>query len=244
MCRVIWRRAEELGLTSLADYRDYLEENPYEWERLDAMVDVTISRFCRDRAVFDFVLSEVFPCLVKRAQESGDPTIRVWSSGCANGEEPYTISIMWELEVAPTAGVTQLQILATDIKEAVLHRARDARYPRSALRDLPQSWREAAFSKDGEEWLLQSEYRDNVTFAQHDVRDMRNSNASEFDLILCRYQAFTYFDDAGQRDVLRALSQVTRPGAVLVLGQRENLPPGEVGFGALSERLGVFQRST
>lgn len=242
VCRSVGRRVSELGLASLVDYRSYLEQNPDEWSRLDALANVTISRFYRDRAVFDFLRSDVLSALVERARRTENPVIRAWSAGCASGEEPYTLAIMWELAIMPAACDTRLQVLATDIKPTVLLRADQARYPPSALRDLPVLWRETAFRPEDDELVLQSRFRRDVTFAQHDIRD--GPPDGPFDLVLCRYQAFTYFDEAGQRDALRAFARVTRPGAVLILGAREDLPAGETGFRAWAPRLGVFRRCT
>lgn len=241
VCRRVSRRIGELGLCSLADYRDYLERNSTEWPQLDALTNVTISRFYRDRSVFDFLRSDVLPALVERAREKGSPTIRAWSAGCASGEEPYTLAIMWQLAFGPAACETRLQILATDIKPTVLRRADQARYPPSALRDLPASWRERAFRPEHGDLVLQSHFRRDVTFAQHDIRT-GSPPGGPFDLILCRYQAFTYFDDAGQGETLRALIGVTRPGAALILGAREGLSAGGSGFCAWSPRLGIFRR--
>jgi chemotaxis protein methyltransferase CheR len=94
VCRRVWRRVGELGLDSLAEYRSLLERDPDEWRRLDAMTDITISRFYRDRAVYDFLRSEMLPTLIERARRAGRSTVRVWSAGCANGEEPYTLTII------------------------------------------------------------------------------------------------------------------------------------------------------
>jgi chemotaxis protein methyltransferase CheR len=77
VCRRIWRRVRELGLESLADYRSHLERDPAEWPRLDALTNVTISRFYRDRAVYDFLQSEVLPALIEQTREAGRSTIRV-----------------------------------------------------------------------------------------------------------------------------------------------------------------------
>lgn len=244
VCRQISRRAGELGLGPLGEYRRMLEHDPEEWARLDELLDVTISRLYRDRAVFDFVRAQVMPALVERAQQAGNPVLRVWSAGCANGEEPYTLAIMWELEIAPTAGGLRLAVMATDIKASVLERAARGRYPRSSMRDLPTEWRNAAFSvesdDEGEELALLPRFRRDVVFAQHDIRDCPPDGP--FDLVVCRYQAFTYFDDGGQRDTAAKVARVTGPGAVLVLGSREQLPD-DSGFEAWVPRLGVFRRS-
>jgi chemotaxis protein methyltransferase CheR len=240
VCRRVSRRIGELGLDSVTEYRSYLERDPDEWPRLDAMTNITISRFYRDRAVYDFLRSEVLPALIERARNAGRSSMRVWSAGCASGEEPYTLAIIWELAVAPTARDLRMEILATDIRQVVLRRADQARYPSSAMRDLPVRWRETAFSPEGDELVLLPTFRSGVTFAQHDIRS--GPPDGSFDLVLCRYLAFTYFDDAGQRDTLRALARVTRPGGALVLGNREELPLGERSFGDWAPRLRVFRR--
>jgi chemotaxis protein methyltransferase CheR len=237
VCRRVWRRVGELDLDSLAEYRSHLEENPDEWPRLDAMTDITISRFYRDRAVYDFLRFDVLPTLIEQARESGRTAVRVWSAGCANGEEPYTLAIIRELSL-PTD--IPLEILATDIKPVVLQRADQARYPRSALRDLPTELREAAFDQDGDEWVLRPRFRRGVTLARHDIRS--GPPDGPFDLVLCRYLAFTYFDEAGQREMAKALARVMRPGAALVLGNREAPPVDEPGFSPWSQRLRVFRR--
>jgi chemotaxis protein methyltransferase CheR len=241
VCRRAWRRVRELGLESLADYRTYLERDPAEWPRLDALTNVTISRFYRDRAVYDFLRSEVLTALIEQTREAGRSTMRVWSAGCASGEEPYTLAIMWELAFAPMVRDLQIEILATDIRPVVLQRAEQARYPPSAMRDLPAPWRETAFSTEGDALVLMPQFRREVTFAQHDIRS--GPPDGPFDLVLCRYLAFTYFDEAGQRDTLRALARVTRPGGALIIGNREDLPADEPGFCVWAKpRLRVFQR--
>jgi chemotaxis protein methyltransferase CheR len=241
VCKKIGRRAAELGLADLADYRDHLERHPEEWPVLDALTDVTISRFYRDRAVFDLLRDDVLPGLAQRSRDAGTGVVRAWSAGCANGEEPYTLAILWDQAVAAETTDPRLEILATDIKQTVLARAERARYPLSSTRDLPDSWRDVAFHRDGNELVLDERFRRAVTFVRHDIRD--DPPPGPFDLVLCRYQAFTYFDDDGQRATFRALAQVTRPGAVLVLGGRERPPADDAMFEPVDVKRGVYRRS-
>lgn len=241
VCRRVLRRMGELELDSFADYRRLLEQDPDEWPRLDAMTNITISRFYRDRAVFDYVWEEALPALADRALEAGRPALRVWSAGCASGEEAYTLRIMWELALAPTRRDLRMEVLATDIRPVMLQRAERARYLPSAMKDLPAPWREAAFRPDGDELLLLPQFRDGVTFTQHDIRSGPPQDGL-FDLVLCRYLAFTYFDDAGQRETARTLARAMHPGGALVLGNREEPPPSEPGFAEWAPKLRVFRR--
>jgi chemotaxis protein methyltransferase CheR len=203
----------ELGLDGFNAYRDHLERHPEEWRVLDGLTNVTISRFNRDRGVFEFLRAEMLR-----------PGMRIWSAGCASGEEPYTLALLCE----------GLEILATDVDAAVLRRAEAARYPPSALRELPRGVRDEAFA-DG---VLEARYR-LVTFRRHDIRD--EPPDGPFDLVLCRNLAFTYFDDATQRATLRRIAAVTAPGGALVVGAHEALPAGQTEFAPWAPQHGIHR---
>ncbi len=218
VCRRARRRAAELHLHNLAAYRTHLEAHDDEWAALDALTHVTISRFYRDRGVFGFLETTLLPAIARPG------VLRAWSAGCASGEEPYTLAIVWELALAARFPDTELEVLATDVEPAVLERARAARYAPGSLRELPEAWRSEAF--DGER--LKERFRRPVTVARHDLRDP--APEGPFDLVLCRNVAFTYFDEPAQRALLNRLAAVMRPGAVLVVGAHERLPAGEERF--------------
>jgi chemotaxis protein methyltransferase CheR len=194
VCRRVRHRLEALGLDGFDAYRAHLEARPDEWQILDGLMNVTISRFNRDRGVFEHLRDEVLR-----------PGMRVWSAGCASGEEPYTLALLCD----------GLDILATDVDPVMLRRAEAARYPPSALRELPEELRRA---------LADERTRRHVNFALHDVRD--EPPPGPFDLVLCRNLAFTYFDEPTQRDVLQKIATVTD---LLVIGAHERLPDGETG---------------
>jgi chemotaxis protein methyltransferase CheR len=121
----------------------------------------------------------------------------------------------------------------------VLTRARSGRYAAATLREVPERWRAAAFTREGELWCVREPFRRGVRFERQDLR----SSAPEgpFDLVFCRNLAFTYFDDALQRRVAERISERLVPGALLVLGAREVLPDA-VGSGLLHEGHGMYRR--
>ena len=121
VCKRLRRRLGELGLADLDSYREFLEGHPDEWARLESLTHITISRFLRDRGMFDFLLAEVAPALAARALARGDECVRAWSAGCASGEEAYSLSILWRLGLDTPV---RLRILATDVDETMLERAR------------------------------------------------------------------------------------------------------------------------
>jgi chemotaxis protein methyltransferase CheR len=198
------RRIAELGLGDADAYRLYLERNPQEWDVLAGLCRVTISRFWRDRAVFEAVRDLVLPEL--------GPAVSAWSAGCASGEEPYSLVL-----AAAQAGV-KIHVVATDVDPVLLGRARGACYQESSLRDLPAELRARASDDD----CLRPEYREPVDFVRHDVRD--GAPGGPFDLVLCRNLVFTYYADELQREIGRHLARSLRVGGALVVGAHEAVP--------------------
>jgi chemotaxis protein methyltransferase CheR len=202
----------ELGLADLDAYRARLAHDPAEWGVLAALMPVTISRFARDRAVFDALAREVVPALERAAQAAGRGRLRAWSAGCASGEEAYALALL----------CPAMDVLATDVHPAVLERARRAAYPSSSLRELRAAERERGFERRGEEHVVRPEIAARVTVARHDLRNPPPDGP--FDLVLCRNVAFTYLDADAQRAVLAHLVGALRPGGALVIGLHEALP--------------------
>ncbi|MFB3131394.1 MAG: CheR family methyltransferase, partial [Rhodothermales bacterium] len=99
VCKRVRRRMRTLGLDHTEAYRAYLEAHPDEWDVLDAMCRITISRFYRDRGVFDLLRATLLPQRAQRATD--ETTLRCWSAGCASGEEVYTLKILWLEDLQP-----------------------------------------------------------------------------------------------------------------------------------------------
>jgi chemotaxis protein methyltransferase CheR len=99
VCKRLKRRILELGLNDLAAYRRWLEADPAEWCAFDECCHITISRFFRDRGVFEALRKQVLPDIAARAVHE-KRRARIRSAGCASGEEPYTLKIIWDREVA------------------------------------------------------------------------------------------------------------------------------------------------
>jgi len=225
---------------NVTDYRAHLEHTPTEWQVLDGLCRVTISRFYRDKMVFAILEQEVLPALCRTALARGAHRLRVWSGGCGSGEEPYTVSLLWALRVAGQFPDLALHVLATDADPVLIERAGVACYPYSSIKNLPGPWREAGFEPRQGLHCLRPEYRGAVQFACHDLRS--GVPDGPFDLILCRNLAFTYFDNDLQLETARRLRAALVPGGALVLGVHEALPEGAGGFAEWSRRLVIYRR--
>jgi chemotaxis protein methyltransferase CheR len=240
VCKRISRRIRELGLADAAAYRAHLEAHADEWPVLDACCRVSISRFYRDRAVFEQLGGSLLPDLARAAIAEERRVLRAWSAGCASGEEPYTLRMVWDLEAGLAFPDVELEILGTDASPVLLERASRAIYEAGSLRDLPAGWRDRAFRELDGAWALRSELVAGVELRRADIRE--GMPAGPFDLILCRNLAFTYFDEALQDEVLEGLVARLVPEGALVIGARESLnePPG---LARSPDAAGVFRKT-
>ncbi len=240
VCKRIGRRMRELGLSDLAAYGRLLERNSEELARLDAFCRIPISRFYRDRAVFDALGRTLLPDLAERAAMRGDREVRCWSAGCASGEEVYTLRLLWDLVPQPSDPNMRLTILGTDAEEVMLRRAAAACYPRGSFKDAPTDWPERAFARENDMLCLRLEFRRDIVFRHEDIRTQQPEGP--FDLVLCRNLAFTYFAGDLQRRTLAAIAHRLRPGGLLVLGAHERLPAGAGTFVRAGAALPIWRK--
>lgn len=240
VCHRLADRLKALRLPHCGAYRAYLEAHPSEWALLDTFCRIPISRFLRERAVFDRLSMDIIPTLALGAVERGAGALGCWSAGCASGEEPYSLAILWALTMAQRFPALSLRVVATDVDEGLLERARAGTYRRSSLREVPEAWLRAGFDRLGQLYTVKPSFRLPVGFQLQDIREALP--AGPFDLILCRYLAFTYFDQALQRRTLERMLTVLRPGGALVIGLKERLPDGVDGIEPWVPGLRIYRR--
>jgi len=241
VCRRLARRLRELGLDSLDGYRVHLERHPEEWEVLDGLCRITISRFWRDRGVFEALRTRLLPDLAALAQRRGDRELRVWSAGCASGEEPWSLALLWQLEVGAAFPGLALRVTGTDVDAHLLERAAAGIYPSSATRELPAQLRARAFETMETAYRLHPQLRRGVEFLRQDVRREAPTDRGPFHLVLCRNLAFTYFDTDVQRQVAGRIAGALVPGGALVIGSHERLPANGEGYVAEPGVRGAYR---
>lgn len=239
VCKHLDRRLAELGLDTVTEYRLFLDAHAAEWQQLDGFCRITISRFYRDKGVFDALRDKLLPELAALAERQGGP-LRCWSAGCAGGEEPYTLSILWALEVAPRFPGVGLEVLATDADPQALARAEKGCYEWSSLKELPPRWLEQALRRENGRYCVQDVFRHPVWFLRQDLR--REMPEGPFHLILCRNLAFTYFDPPVQRAVAQRLVEQLHEGGALAVGVHEALPEGVQGLRPWGEGRGIYRK--
>ena len=234
----ISRRLQELGLPSVEAYRSYLENHPVEWATLDTLCWISISRFYRDQSIFQYLENAILSRLARMVIARGESELRCWSAGCAGGEEPYTLAIVWKQHLALRFPALDFRVVATDIDRQAIQRAERGCYHTSSMKELPAEWRAQAFVASGEELCLKDEYRASMTFLVQDLRESAPDGL--FQLILCRNLAFTYFDETSRTETLLRLTDKLVPGGALIIGKLESLPDEPWGLEPWSIPMGVY----
>jgi len=235
------RRIAELQLPNPAAYRTWLEADENEWNVLRGLAVVTISRFYRDRGVWDQLGEEVLSLAARQAVAAGDDELRCWSIGCASGEEPYTLSILWILTLAARYPGLRLRILATDVDQHVLARAQNAEYSAATLRDLPAGWRDQAFDRRGGVFQVRARFRAPVELRRQDIRLALPEDT--FRVIFCRNLVCTYFEEPLEQQTLHRILSRLELGGFFVLGRHEGLPCG-IQVEPWKPARGVYRRNS
>jgi chemotaxis protein methyltransferase CheR len=242
VCKRLSHRLDELSLPDLTAYKSFLDTHTKEWQTLDRFCRISISRFYRDREVFDSLCIEVLPLLAGNVFPTEETAIRCWSAGCCSGEEPYTLQIIWYKNVLPQVSLKRLlQIVATDADGHLLERARKGCYSKSSLKNLREDWIAEAFHSSGKEFCIREEFTKNVEFRQQDIREEMPDGF--FHLILCRNLVFTYFESSLQREILQKMLEKLLPGGFLIIGIHESLPEGVGNIHPWRGRHCIYQKA-
>jgi chemotaxis methyl-accepting protein methylase len=217
--RKIERRITELSLSSFEDYLFKIKTDPEEKNHLSQILTVTITRFFRDKKVFDILENSIIPSIL---DHKGVGEFKIWSIGCANGEEPYSLSMLWKERFEKGWSKINLSILATDSNEALIERAKGGKYKKSSLKEVPEEILKRFFKFENGFYVLDRSIQESVEFRRHDI--IHEEPVSGMDIILCRNLAFTYFSKEAQISVLKRVSNSLKEPGYLVIGWDESLP--------------------
>jgi len=217
--RKVEHRIFQIGLSNYEEYLLKVGTDPAERNHLSKLLTVTISRFFRDRPVFDTLKHSILPSLLK---EEGRGDLKIWSIGCASGEEPYSLAILWKEKFAKIWPRARLSILATDIDEKLLERAKEGRYKKSSLKEVPEDIVKNYFKMESGFYILGQAVRKCIEFKRHDI--IHEEPFPGMDIVFCRNLAFTYFSKETQIDVLKKIANSLQEKGYLLIGKDESIP--------------------
>ncbi|HEY1373386.1 MAG TPA: CheR family methyltransferase [Candidatus Binatia bacterium] len=218
LMRRVGRRMQMVGIENFADYTDYLEVHPEEFSQLFNTILINVTSFFRDPPAWKFLCESVLPKLL---DEKGDRHIRIWSAGCASGEEAYSLAILFADAMGFEPFKQQVKIYATDVDEEALNVARQAMYTAKSLESIEdEALRRKYFEPVNGRYCFRADLRRSIIFGRHDL--VQDAPISRLDLLVCR-NTLMYFNSETQARILARLHFALNPGGYLFLGRAELL---------------------
>jgi len=209
-----------LKCSNMSEYLTELDRNKDAKQDCDRLMTVSISRFFRDKRMWECLSEEILPGLIEEDPEN----ILVWSAGCASGEEVYSLKILLDPLFSTSGPSPELNITATDMNPIYLERARTGLYPASSLKEIPHGLRPYYFDPEesGKFYRIKDSLKRGITWQGLNL--LSSTLDSQFQIILLRNNLLTYYQDEIKRAALRKVLGCLRPGGFLIIGSHETLP--------------------
>jgi two-component system CheB/CheR fusion protein len=231
------KRMQTVGADDWDAYRAYLTEHSEEFVELFNTILINVTGFFRDAETWEVVASEVIPRLLDERQE--EAPLRVWSAGCASGEEPYTVAMLLAEALGEEAFRRRVKIYATDVDDDALAEARDATYNAKQLEKVPPELRERYFQPSNHGLAFRNDLRRSVIFGRNDLH--RDPPISRVDLLVSR-NTLMYFGPELQQRILANFYFALNRGGFLVVGKAEALQSGRSFFVPYNLKRRVFMK--
>ncbi|MBA2684228.1 MAG: protein-glutamate O-methyltransferase CheR [Gemmatimonadaceae bacterium] len=229
-------RMRARSVHTFADYGLVLDRDPHEYELLLDALTINVTKFFRNPETFAAIDGELIPALYARVE----PQLRIWSAGCASGEEPYSMAMLMH-RYATTQGkrFDRVEVLGTDLDRTSLASAERAVYLEPTLSDTPAELRQLYFSTQPP-YRIHADVRARVQFRRHDL--LREPFPEPQHLIICR-NVIIYFDRVTQEALFERFADALLPDGFLVLGRVETLfGPARAKFAPVDSRERLFRR--
>jgi chemotaxis protein methyltransferase CheR len=219
------KRLRALGLETFTDYLEYLSADRTGSELAEMINRITTNHsfFFRERDHFEFLERTVLADVDRRIAETARYPLRIWSAGCASGEEIYSIAMLLRDHYRERLDGIDLGLLATDISLAALDQARRGEYAGSKLDELSRTLRDAYFRKTAEDaYAIDDRLKAMVLFKRLNLMSENYPLKGQFDAIFCR-NVMIYFDRESRNKVVNALFRYVKPGGYFFIGHSESL---------------------
>ncbi|MBP2299213.1 CheR family methyltransferase [Azospirillum picis] len=235
--RRIRRRMEEVGSEDFTAYHAFLEAHPQEFVDLLNTVLINVTSFFRDGDAWSVLKRDVVPRVLERKGPTGQ--IRIWSVGCASGEEPYSLAMLFAEALGTTDFCRRVKIYATDLDDAALNTARHATYAPREVETVPEALLERYFERTNNHYVFQRDLRKCVIFGRHNV--VSDAPISRIDLLVCR-NLLIYLEADTQGVVLPRLHYALVNDGFLFLGKAETQLARSRMFEAVDLKSRIFTK--
>jgi len=219
------KRVRQLGLVSFTDYFNYLltDKTGGELSELINRITTNHSFFFREREHFDFLVKNILTGIDEKMKQTTRYPLRIWSAGCATGEEIYSISMLLREYYGARLDSIDYGLFASDISLSALNEAGAGSYSETKLRELPAAYKAAYFEKTGPDiYTIKNDIKKMVLFKRLNLMAESFPLKGQFDAIFCR-NVMIYFDQESRRKVVQTLFQYVKPGGYFFIGHSESL---------------------
>jgi two-component system CheB/CheR fusion protein len=237
LMRRIEKRMNGVGIERFSDYVDYLEVHPDEFAQLFNNILINVTGFFRDESAWDLLRETVIPHAIGDGPSTH--TVRIWSAGCASGEETYTIAMLVAEALGRDAFRDRVKIYATDVDDHALGQARAASYTERQVQPVPPALLDRYFLRENDRFVFDKDLRRSVIFGRHDL--IQDAPISRVSILLCR-NTLMYFNTEAQNRILARFHFALRPDGVLFLGKAEMLFTYSQLFTPIDLRRRVFKK--
>ncbi|MEU4623830.1 CheR family methyltransferase [Actinoplanes sp. NPDC023801] len=231
------RRMSQVHAATYLDYLDHLQVHPDEFTALFNNILINVTAFFRDADAWEYLRSEVLEPML--ASKPAGSTIRIWSAGCASGEEAYTLAMVLAELLGVDRFKDRVQIYATDVDEEQLNEARQGSYAERQILELPPELVERYFEQSGGRYTFRKDLRRSVIFGRNDL--VQDAPISRIDLLTCR-NTLMYFNAETQAKILGRFHFALANSGVLFLGKAEMLLSHSNLFTPVDLKRRVFRR--
>jgi two-component system CheB/CheR fusion protein len=229
---------DQAGYTTFDEYLDVLQASSDEFAALFNTILINVTAFFRDPEAWQSIRDEVIPQLL--AEQGPDDPVRVWSAGCASGQEAYTLAILLAEALGHDAFRRRVKIYATDVDEHALSEARAASYDARAVESVPPELLASYFEQVNGHYVFHKDLRRAVIFGRNDL--VRDAPISKVDLLVCR-NTLMYLNAETQRNVLGRLHFALAPKGTLFLGHAEMLLSHSDRFTPVDLKNRIFRKA-
>src|SRR5215475_2538426 len=238
LMRRIQKRQQAVSMESYDGYQGYLETHPEEFGLLFNTILINVTSFFRDPEAWDYLTSQIVPRVLTGGRPDG--AIRVWSAGCASGEEAYTLAMILAEHLGVEAFRRRVKIYASDVDDESLMQARHAIYTVSQMENVPPELLSRYFERVDDRYVFNKDLRRSIIFGRHDL--VQDAPISRVNLLVCR-NTLMYFTRETQAKVLNRFHFALRNGGFLFMGRAELLlTHGEL-FTPLELKWRVFTKT-
>ena len=222
----ICRHMHAFRCRTVEAYFSVLDRNSNARQQCQRLMTVSTSRFFRDETLWQTLENEVLPTIIEKNRRE----LKVWSAGCACGQEVYSLKILWRALSLRFQGLPALEIWATDMNPVYLHKARTGIYSRSSLKDVPEAFRSLCFVPRAKErtYAVAEVLKKGIDWRCHNL--LFDLPGKKFQLVFLRNNLLTYYDDELRRKVFYRVLKCLDEGGFLVIGAHEKLPNALTGL--------------